>query len=470
MRLTDLIAARSQALRTLRTRPLVACIESLGPRERVPGILMLSGRLPCGPIGISVRRLQEHVRRQALHGEGPGLSVLHATEGLLAIRGRRGMGAEKRLEHATTLFRATTRDEGDFLIRLMGKQLRAANVDRLIVQSIATSGGLDPALVWEAVQCSHDLGATARAAFGGGEGGLRALVAETKPGTRRDAELEAMVLEAPDDPEIAAVYADWLLEHGQPHGPLVAAAVVPSRAEQRKRAWSKALKQFVRSEGLGPELLDRLGDASVAEWHNGFLRRLWLPGQTIFAPDLAEAVLRLLESSASTCLEILGLDVDQVVPPSRIPALPLLAMLRLDLHPTLERLDLTELRIHPRLRHLQLEGSLALRRRDLSGVHQLRLERLDLKGTYDLAPLVGSSLETVVLSSANHVDPSPLARLPRLRVLGWGQRRSPPVRFVASLPHLRVLHLRERPSAELAAWARRLDVEILRFSALFDSP
>ncbi len=469
MRLAELIAARGDALRRLSPTPLARCLHAMSGRERVPGLLVMSGRLPCGPLGISVRRLQEHAGR-ASSREGGGVSVLQATEGLRAVRGRRGMGAEKRLAQARTLFAATTREEADFLVKLAGNQLRAPSLDRLVVQAIAATCDLDPALVWQAVQCSHDLGACARAAFGTGESGLRALVARTRPGTRRDAELEALVLEDIDDPERAAVYGDWLLQASQPHGALVAAAVVPHRAEQRKRAWSKALKRFVRQEGLGSELYDRLTDPAVSTWRHGFLRRFWIPGQTVFAPDLAEAVLRLLGGSASTCLEVLGIDVDEVVPLHRIPALPSLTMLRLDLHPTAGPLDLASLRVHPRLRHLRLEGSLSLAERDLSGVHELQLERLDLKGTYDLSPLVGSELRTVVLSSANHVELAPLSAVPGLRVLGWGQRRSPDVRFVASLGSLEALHLRDRPSTELRALCERRDVALLRFETLLSSP
>jgi len=468
VRLVELIAARADALRRLSPSPLVASFEAMSGRERAPGVMMASGRLPCGPIGLGLRRLHEALRQAPRHGEGPGLSVLQTAEGLVAVRGRRGMGAERRLERARELFSASTKREASFLVELIGSQLRSPTLDRLVVQAIAEAGGLDPALVWQAVQCSHDLGASVRAAFGAGERGLLALVAEARPGTRREPELEAMVLEDPDDPDLAAVYGDWLLQHGQPHGPLVAAAVVPSRAEQRKRAWSKALKRFVRHEGLGPELQEWLGDDGVCEWCNGFLRRLWLPGQTVFAPDVAEAVLRLLASSAAACLQVLALDVDEVVPIRRIPPLPALTMLRLDLHPSAGRIDLGELAVHPRLEHLRLEGSLPTADRDLSGVHDLGLRRLDLKGTYDLSPLAGAPLDTVVLSSANHVDLRPLVHLPRLRVLGWGQRRAPDVGIVQQLATLEALHLRDRPSTELRAWAEARGVAVLRYDRLFE--
>ncbi|MEN0068469.1 MAG: hypothetical protein AAGA48_40485 [Myxococcota bacterium] len=468
MRLQDLVQARVRALRSLDTAPLAACLSQMSPRERVPGVMLLSGRLPDGPIGLSVGRLHEFIRRHALHREGAGLSLLHAIEGLRAVRGRRGMGAEKRLARARELFEVATRDESDFLIKLVANQLRAPTFDRLLVEAIATTGDLDPALVWQAVQCSHDFAATAKAAFGSGEAGLEALVAETRPGTRRDPELESMVMEAPENADVAAVYGDWLLQNGQPHGALVAAAVVPVRAEQRKRAWSKALKRFARQEGLGTELYERLLDPAVATWRHGFLRRLWIPGQTLFAPDLAEAVLRLLAGSAAALLETLALDIDEVVPLHRVPTLPSLARLRLDLHPTAGRLQLTVLRQHTRLRHLQLEGSLPLHDRDLSGVHDLELSRLDLKGTYDLAPLAGAPLETIVLASANHVGLGPLASLPRLRVLGWGQNRSPDVRALAGIPTLKAIHLRDRPSVELRQWAERRGVALLRYATLLE--
>lgn len=470
MQLANVVAARTRAASSLDPEPLVACLGAMAPKERVPGVVMMSGRLPCGPLGISVRRLQEHVRRHVPHGEGPGLSVLHAAEGLQSIRGRRGMGAEKRLERARTLFEAATREESDFLLKLAANRLRSPTVDRLVVQAIATAGALDPALVWQAVQVSSDLAATAKAAFGEGEAGLQALVAETKPGARRDPELEAMILEYPDNPDAAAVYGDWLLQHDQPHGHLIAAVVVPVRAEQRKRAWSKALKRFVRQEGLGSELFERLVDSSVSEWRHGFLRRLWLPGQTTHAPDLAEAVLRLLGGSVAMGLNTLGVDIDEVITIPRLPALAALHRLRLDIHSTPACLDLTELSIHPELRHLQLAGSLEFADRDLSGIRSLSIDRLDLQGTYDLSPLAGVDLTTVVLLQANHVDLRPLVALPALRTLGWGQRRSPDVELVSQLAHLEELYLRHRPSAALATWAASRKITIGRLEAVLSDP
>ncbi|MEM6930914.1 MAG: hypothetical protein AAF602_28525, partial [Myxococcota bacterium] len=146
MHLTELIVARRHATRRVSPDPLVAALAAMDARERVSGVLMLSGRLPCGPLGISVARLQEHVRRHPPPRVGPGLSILHATEGLKAIRGRRGMGAEKRLAKAEGLFQSGTPDDADFLLKLAQGSLRAPSFDRLVVQAIASVGDLEPAL------------------------------------------------------------------------------------------------------------------------------------------------------------------------------------------------------------------------------------------------------------------------------------------------------------------------------------
>lgn len=143
----------------------------------------------------------------------------------------------------------------------------------------------------------------------------------------RNADIEAHIFEAPDEPERYIVYADWLTEHGHPLGQLMATQLAASREPPRKRklklAANRALKAYVDAElGQYPALRERLlsnrrNDWSTAPddvyrredsnivWRWGFIRSISTSDWT--AP-MTEPFWRLIEDEHVSLVERLNLS------------------------------------------------------------------------------------------------------------------------------------------------------------------
>jgi len=81
---------------------------------------------------------------------------------------------------------------------------------------------------------------------------------------KRNPELEAAIIRAPNDYATYAVYSDWLIEQGDPRGELISL-----QRQQKKKEW-QALLDANKEALLGPLVHDDL--VMQVEWHMGWVK------------------------------------------------------------------------------------------------------------------------------------------------------------------------------------------------------
>lgn len=88
---------------------------------------------------------------------------------------------------------------------------------------------------------------------------------------RRRDELEAQIAASAHDDSLLLVYADWLQQHGDPRGELIALEAAARAAPGHERVqWRKRRTELFERH---PELVP-LGQRLELEWHLGFVRRV----------------------------------------------------------------------------------------------------------------------------------------------------------------------------------------------------
>ncbi|MCX5747434.1 MAG: TIGR02996 domain-containing protein [Proteobacteria bacterium] len=90
----------------------------------------------------------------------------------------------------------------------------------------------------------------------------------------RNADLERAIVDDPDDVDSYLVYADWLIEHGDPRGELITAQIAAERGDAAERR--SAIAVFARHR---PYLFGQLADAVRADalhWRRGFIHHAHL--------------------------------------------------------------------------------------------------------------------------------------------------------------------------------------------------
>ena len=156
--------------RTAKTAALAQLLSRLDPEEIQPAVGFLAGAPRQGRIGVgwaSVFALEVPAAAAA------GLTV-SAVDGVLTELARTsGAGSvQRRRELLTSLLVAATADEQDFLRRLLVGELRQGALEAALAEAVAAAAGVPPATVRRALMLSGELGATATAAFTGGEPAL----------------------------------------------------------------------------------------------------------------------------------------------------------------------------------------------------------------------------------------------------------------------------------------------------------
>lgn len=267
--------------------------------------------------------------------------------------------------------------------------------------------------------------------------------ASRAPTQARNRELEAALLDGPDEPERYLVYGDWLQAQGDIYGEFIiqqAAAHGPEGNPSRTRLADDFLSEH-GEQLLGP-LAEYVGEALHLDWWMGFIRTARLEREPELHGDYEGPILLrwLLEQRASLLLRKLAFEsllgnrsgqIDEMIavlaehPPAKLESLaigrggtaeltPLLAAL-----PQLRVLALLCERIRyvplvfPRLRSLTLElGWTGEALAALAGSELPELESLQLlnPGAHDLA-----TLERAVLPSLRHLQLRP--RIEQVEVL-----------------------------------------------------
>jgi DNA ligase-1 len=157
--------------RLAKIRELAAFLRGLAPDEIETGAHYLSGEIQQGRIGIGYATLRTAASSAPAQ---MGAISLVELDGLLtdlaAIRGAGSTAA--RAAALGGLFSRATRDEQQFLLRLLTGELRQGALAGVMVDAIAAAAGIPVAQVRRAAMYSKSLGAVARAALLEGSAGL----------------------------------------------------------------------------------------------------------------------------------------------------------------------------------------------------------------------------------------------------------------------------------------------------------
>lgn len=173
MNLIELVET-SRAVAATRSRKdkierLAACILRLAPDERATGVAWLSGELPQGRVGVGWAMLSE-ARAQAVP-EGPSLSVAETDRAIDEIAQAGGRSGARRRALGALLARATE-SEREFLIPLLGGELRQGALEGIVVEAVAAAANLPAGDVRRAFMLAGSLGVVAQAALAEGQAGL----------------------------------------------------------------------------------------------------------------------------------------------------------------------------------------------------------------------------------------------------------------------------------------------------------
>lgn len=175
MRLADVVTASravaATASRLEKTRLLADLLRTAPPEEIEVLVAFLSGSTRQGRVGIGGAAIRAAV--PSTSADTPTLSLSDVEATLVAIGGTRGgRSARQRTTLLRGLLERATRDEQEFLTRLLFGELRQGALEGVLTDAIARAAGQPVGHVRRAAMLAGDLGLVARAALVEGEAGL----------------------------------------------------------------------------------------------------------------------------------------------------------------------------------------------------------------------------------------------------------------------------------------------------------
>ena len=157
--------------RLAKIRELATFLRSLAPDEIETGAHYLSGEIQQGRIGIGYATLRSAADETA--AAAGQLSLHEVDTALTELAAVRGSGSTaKRAAALAGLFSRSTRDEQQFLLRLLTGEVRQGALAGVMVEAIAAAAEIEAASVRRAAMYSKSLGAVARVALVEGTRGL----------------------------------------------------------------------------------------------------------------------------------------------------------------------------------------------------------------------------------------------------------------------------------------------------------
>ncbi|QLY32180.1 ATP-dependent DNA ligase [Nocardia huaxiensis] len=163
---------RATTSRKTKIKAFAELLESAGPDELAPVVAWVSGELTQGRIGTGWRTL---TAMEVPAAGGPTLSVAAVDSVFSELAAVNGSGSTaRRKELLTGLFAAATKDEHDFLIRLLTGEMRQGALTAIVAEAVAMAFDVPVAAVRRAHMLSGRLPATALAAQTGGAAALAA--------------------------------------------------------------------------------------------------------------------------------------------------------------------------------------------------------------------------------------------------------------------------------------------------------
>jgi DNA ligase-1 len=151
---------------------LAACLRALDPSEVPLAVAYLSGETPQGRSGIGYALLRSAMPAEGAHG--PPLAIADVDAALARIAHTTGSGSKAgRTRHLSALLARATRDERDFLARLLLGELRQGALASLMIEAVAAASDVPAAQVREAAMVANGIAEVAQAALSEGAAGLR---------------------------------------------------------------------------------------------------------------------------------------------------------------------------------------------------------------------------------------------------------------------------------------------------------
>ena len=157
--------------RTAKVRALADVLRTLEPEELEIGVLLLSGEIRQGRIGIGYSTLKASVDRAAPE---PSLEIEAVDRVLDELAATRGPGSTaRRAQLLRELFVRATDEEQEFIVRLLVGELRQGALAGVMVDAIASATSLPLAEVRRAAMYESNLGVIARTGRASGVEGLQ---------------------------------------------------------------------------------------------------------------------------------------------------------------------------------------------------------------------------------------------------------------------------------------------------------
>jgi DNA ligase-1 len=161
---------RETTKRLEKTELIASLLRQLAPEEAEIAVSFLSGLTRQGKLGVGYAGISAAV---GSHAETRSLTILDVDRRLEELTKVSGAGSERRRrELLLNLFSRATREEADFLKRLMVGELRQGALEGVMLDAIAKASGLPPDRVRRAAMMAGSLPAIAEAVFEHGEQGL----------------------------------------------------------------------------------------------------------------------------------------------------------------------------------------------------------------------------------------------------------------------------------------------------------
>jgi len=166
-------AVGSTRSRTAKITALAELLRRLDPDEVVPTVGFLTGEVRQGRIGVGWATLSKVAE---LRGDTPLLSIGEVDAAVDVLAGTSGPGSVgRRHDQLAALFGRATADEADFLVRLLGGELRQGALAGVMTDAVARAAEVPLPAVRRAHMLSGDLARTAAVALTEGVDGLSAV-------------------------------------------------------------------------------------------------------------------------------------------------------------------------------------------------------------------------------------------------------------------------------------------------------
>jgi DNA ligase-1 len=176
MQLAELVRVSGTVARTSarldKIALLSAAVRALAPAERRVGVSWLAGELPQGRIGVGWAALQGALAASPAAG-APSLALSEVDETFSRAAAARGAGSSgERARILAGLFGRATEEERDFLVRLVGGELRQGALEAVLLEAVAKAAAVPAADLRRALMMAGALPPVAEAALAEGAAGL----------------------------------------------------------------------------------------------------------------------------------------------------------------------------------------------------------------------------------------------------------------------------------------------------------